>query len=248
MNFKNQCFEGIFLKRYNRFLADIKLNNEIITVHVPNTGSMKSCNTPNSPCLISKSDSLDRKLPYTLEAIKTNNTWVGVNTSWPNKLAVEAFNEKHIPHWNKFDRVQTEVKISKESRIDLVIWNQTIYDGKITPSFFEKTNLPFHLVEVKNVTLSENGVVYFPDAITERGQKHLHELMNLMKKGFTAEMLYIIQRDDCEIFKPATHIDPEYAQLLKQAHDEGLKITPLVVKISANGIKLDRILDFNIVF
>lgn len=257
MEFAKNCSEGIFLKRYNRFLADIQLADKIITAHVPNTGSMKSCNEKGSPCLFSTSDSPDRKIPYTLEAIKANNTWVGVNTSWPNKLAVEAFNTHFIPHWKNFDRCQSEVKISSESRIDLVLWSsKTFEQNKITPAQFskivsneknqiEKPN--FHLVEVKNVTLrADDNSAQFPDAVTERGQKHLQELMHLLGLGFTAEMLYIIQRSDCAVFKAAKEIDPKYSELLSQAYQKGLKITPLVVDFKPNKIEFIKILPFEI--
>lgn len=255
MEFEQQCKEGIFLKRYNRFLADVQLDDKIITVHVPNTGSLKSCNEKGSPCLISIHNSPDRKIPYTLEAIKTNETWVGVNTSWPNKLAVEAFKHQLIPHWHQYDQFQTEVKISSESRLDLVLWSaSTFKEKKITTSLFKKIidaneiNKPnFHLVEVKNVTLKEaDQSAQFPDAVTERGQKHLNELMKILDLGFTAEMLYIIQRSDCSLFKPATSIDPKYSELLSQAHKKGLIITPLQVDISNQGIKIIKILPFEL--
>lgn len=249
MDLKQNFSEGILLKRYKRFLADIQIDEKVITVHVPNTGSMKSCNEPGSPCLFSTHNDPNRKIPYTLEAVKANNTWVGVNTSWPNKLAVECFNQKFFNHWIKFDRYQTEVKISKDSRIDLVLWSSTsISEQKLKASHFteldslakstaiSQSSRGLHLVEIKNVTLKEGESALFPDAVTERGQKHLRELMHFMDLGMTAEMLYVIQRDDCSKFQPAWNIDPVYSQLLLEAKTKGLIITPLVVSINQSQI------------
>jgi sugar fermentation stimulation protein A len=259
MDLKQNFSEGILLKRYKRFLADIQIDEKIITVHVPNTGSMKSCNEPGSPCLFSTHNDPSRKIPYTLEAIKANNTWVGVNTSWPNKLAVECFNQKFFDHWKKFDRYQTEVKISKESRIDLVLWSSTdITEQKLKTSYFtdqdflkkntsaSPSNHSLHLVEIKNVTLKEGESAMFPDAVTERGQKHLRELMHFMDLGMTAEMLYVIQRDDCNKFQPAWNIDPVYSQLLLEAKTKGLIITPLVVSINHTQITPQKIISAEI--
>jgi sugar fermentation stimulation protein A len=234
--------EGIFLKRYKRFLADIQLGDQVITAHVPNTGSLKSCNQSGSPCLYSIHNDPNRKIPYTLEAIKADGTWVGVNTSWPNKLAVECFQNHYFSHWAQFDRHQWEVKISPESRIDLVLWNsKNCSDLKLKPSHFSKGQ-KFHLIEIKSVTLKEDNFAQFPDAVTERGQKHLRELMHLLDLGMTAEMLFIIQRDDCTVFSPAWQIDPNYAELICKAKKKGLIITPLLVSISHNQIKPLKIL------
>jgi sugar fermentation stimulation protein A len=237
LNLNLNLTKGVFLKRYKRFLADVQIDDKIITVHVPNTGSMKSCNNPNSLCLFSTHNNPDRKIPYTLEAIKSDNTWVGVNTSWPNKIAAECFKKKYFNHWRKFDCYQTEVKISKDSRIDMVLWSSAdVPEQKLKTSSFEK-NHKFHLIEVKNVTLKEGDFALFPDAVTERGQKHLKELIHFLDLGMTAEMLFIIQRSDCHIFKPAWQIDPEYAQLLVKAKSKGLIITPLVVNFSETEIR-----------
>lgn len=236
MKLEQNLSEGIFLKRYKRFLADIQLGDKVITAHVPNTGSLKSCNQPGSPCLYSIHNDPSRKIPFTLEAIKANNTWVGVNTSWPNKLAVECFQNQFFKHWSKYDRYQWEVKISADSRIDLVLWSsQDCPDTKLKPSHFSAEQR-FHLIEIKNVTLKEGEFAMFPDAVTQRGQKHLKELMHFLDMGMTAEMLFIIQRDDCTQFQPAWQIDPEYAQLLCDAKNKGLIITPLLMSVSRNQI------------
>lgn len=240
MEFKSPLVLGKFIKRYKRFFADVDLEGEIVVAHVPNTGSMKSCNDPGSPCLLSRSEDPKRALKFTLEAVGQENHWVGVNTSWPNKLAVELFKQNKQAHWSKFDSFQPEVKINEQSRIDLVLWNssQTSVKKWKVADFVE--HQPVHFIEIKNVTLREGRAAQFPDAVTERGQKHLLELCELMEKGFTAEMLFIVQRTDVEYFEPAKAIDPEYSKLLRLAIDKGLQVTALCVSISEKGIHLEK--------
>lgn len=230
MKFKTAVREGIFLKRYKRFFADIKLGKETVVAHVPNTGSLKSAAEAGAPCLVTESDNPERKLKFTLEAIQLpSGAWVGVNTSWPNLLAKEAFESKVFSHWKKFDELKSEVKLSPETRIDLVL-------------SCSKTKKK-HFVEIKNVTMasgeiiSKRGTAHFPDAVTERGQKHLRELMKLMDDGHSAEIFFAVQRNDCHQFSPADEIDPEYGKLLRQAQKKGIVITAAFVDISTNGLE-----------
>jgi sugar fermentation stimulation protein A len=237
MKFEKPLIEGLFLKRYKRFFADVQIGKETVVAHVPNTGSMKGCNTPNSPCLVSPASNPERKLRYTLEMIKTKTSWVGVNTSHPNKLVHELWATETVKHWQNFDSAQLEVKINKQSRLDLALWDskeqKNIEKGKL--SLLEP---PLHFIEIKNVSLAENGQALFPDAVTERGQKHILEMMELMEKGFTCEFVFVIQREDCKSFSPADEIDPEYGKLLRQAHKKGLRISPFACELSPIGIFL----------
>lgn len=241
MLFEKPLISGTFLKRYKRFFADVKIGKDTVVAHVPNTGSMKGCNTPNSLCLLSKSDDPKRKLQYTFQMIEIDGTWVGVNTANPNKLAREAFDKGLIPHWKNFDACASEVKISDASRVDMVLWNDCKELSKSDRPKFPFGKKPLcHFVEVKNVTLGENKVAYFPDSVSERAQKHIEELLTLKKKGHSAELLFVVQRDDCKVFKPADHIDPEYGKLLRKAHKEGVMITPVVCKLSEKGIEITK--------
>lgn len=231
MKFKTAVREGILLKRYKRFFADVNLSGDTVVAHVPNTGSMKGANEPGRACLVTESDNPERKLKFTLEAVKSaGGAWIGVNTSWPNQLAKEAFNNKVFAHWQKFDQLQAEVKLNPESRIDLVL-TQTKTGKK-------------HYVEIKNVTLAvgdlekNKGTAQFPDAVTERGQKHLRELMKLVDDGHTAEILFTVQRGDCITFSPADDIDEEYGKLLREAVKKGVTATAAVVRLSPDEIVL----------
>lgn len=223
MEFKKPLQEGIFLKRYKRFFADIQWKGEVITAHVANTGSLKTCSEPNSPCLFTVHDDPKRKLKFSLEMIKASSgSWVGVNTSVPNSLVKKALTEKMLSHWENWDIVHPEYKINDETRLD----------------FRLSKNESHHYIEVKNVTLAKSGQAQFPDAVTTRGQKHLRELMALMKDGHSAEIVFVVQREDCQEFSPADDIDPDYGQLLREAVKKGLKVTALATKLSPEGVRL----------
>ncbi len=239
MKFTEQLHEGIFLKRYKRFFADIRIGKDIHVAHVPNTGSLKSCLFPEIPCRYTESSNPERKLKFTLYALKTETSWVGVNTSISNALVEEVFTEKLNPKWKKFDRVQREVKISKETRFDMVLWSSKDHPDleKVTEKDLKTT--PLHFIEVKNVTLAEDGIAQFPDAVTERGQKHIRELMKLMKMGHTAELVFTVQREDCKTFKPADHIDEDYGKLLREAVEQGLIVSAWPCTFTEQEISLD---------
>lgn len=239
--FFSELEQGKLIKRYKRFFADIKLNERIETAHVPNTGSLKGCLKENAPCLLTRSDNPNRKLPLTLEAILSGNTWVGVNTQRPNELAEELFKEGQLPFWTGFDRMKKEIKINEETRIDMVLWETSVLN-KEKVSFSDFTSLAkkdrskVHFVEIKNVTLARAETAYFPDAETLRGQKHIDELCELIKMGFSAEILFIIQRNDCQCFRPAWTIDAVYAEKLQHAYQKGLKLTAIKFKITETGL------------
>ena len=204
MEFSQPLIPGILLKRYKRFLADIKLDTgEFITAHCANSGSMKTCKEPGWKVLVSKSNNPKRKLKYTWEMVHNGTCWIGINTQVPNKIASEAILNGVIPELAGYTNLKNEVKYGKNSRIDILLTGDQ----------------PDCYVEVKNVTLvEEDGFYKFPDAVTERGRKHLSELLDVVKAGGRAVMLYVIQRSDGTIFKPAYEIDPAYGARLKEVH------------------------------
>lgn len=228
MKYAHKLQEGVFLKRYKRFFADIEFQGQTITAHLPNTGSLKSVNNPGRPCLFSESDNPERKLKFTLEMIKSPaGGWIGVNTSTPNAVIKEALLgvvgkgggiKGPFADWAQFDEVKPEFKISAETRLDFMLKKES--------------SDKMHFIEVKNVTLGEGKIAKFPDAVTERGQKHLRELMSLIDQGHSAELVFTIQRQDCEFFSPADDIDPEYGRLLREAQKKGLVISPFVVELN----------------
>lgn len=240
MKFSQPLIKGKFLKRYKRFFADVEINGEVVTAHTPNTGSMKSCLFEGSDCYVSFVDDPKRKLKYTLEMLKTPTAWVGVHTGHPNKIVKESFENKTIPHWRKFEFIKSEAKINDKTRIDLALWKKQPGLGEIKKWSVDLLNeFNFHFVEVKNVTLAENNIALFPDAVTTRGQKHLEELMQLVEHGHSCEIFFTVQRDDVDTFSPAKEIDPEYARLLKEAKKAGVRVSPYFVDLNNKEIKVN---------
>lgn len=223
---QSELHPGRFLRRYKRFFADIEAKDgSVVIAHVANTGSLKGCLAEGAPCLYSKSDDPKRKLKATLERIKTATSWVGVNTGLANALVWKGFNKKSNPRWEKFDTGKPEVKVSADSRLDFMFANTSASTG--------------HFVEVKSVSLAENQVALFPDAVSVRAQKHLNVLEELIKKGATAEIVFVVQRADCHTFAPAHSIDPVYAEKLKAAQRSGVVISAYPVLFKESEVDLD---------
>ena len=202
MKFTDNLISGVLIKRYKRFFVDVKVNNQIITAHCPNSGSMLGLLDENNKIWISQSNNPKRKLKFTLELINVKDNLVGVNTIFANKIVLEALNNKTIKELSKFENIKTEV----------------VYDTNTQFDFFLKKNARKVFLEVKNVTLSiKKNVAEFPDAITSRGTKHLTKLIEAKKEGYESYILYLIQREDCNQFKIADKIDIEYKKAFIEA-------------------------------
>ncbi len=241
---KSPLLKGQFLKRYKRFFADVQVGHEIVVAHVPNTGSMKTCLAENAQCYLTYNPDPKRKLKYTLERMVIDNSHVGVNTGIPNTLVFEAWQNNLIPHWKIFDCAQKEVKINSESRLDMVLWQSKVQPDlkKITADSLHNEKLKLHFVEIKNVTMAEKNVAMFPDAVTSRGAKHIEELMQLLQRGHTCEMIFVIQRENVNAFQIAKTIDPEYDKALNEGLKMGLKVTALKVAFTSDETKVTGIL------
>jgi sugar fermentation stimulation protein A len=217
--------EGILIKRYKRFMADVKLrNHHVVTAHCPNSGSMKACCEPGRKVYLSRHNKPSRRLKYTWEMIQMEHSLVGVNTMVPNRLTEAAILAGDIPELSGYEEVRTEVKYGQHSRIDILLEK-----GK---------NRCF--VEVKNCTLVADGLACFPDAVTSRGLKHLIELQKEVEKGHRSVMFYLIQRMDADRFEPADHIDPAYGEELRKAILNGVEALVYDVKMDLEGIRLNR--------
>jgi sugar fermentation stimulation protein A len=228
MRFTSPLIPGTLLQRYKRFLADVRLaNGDIVTAHCTNTGSMMGCKEAGSAVYISRSDNLNRKLAYTWELIEIEGSWVGINTMHPNKLVAEAIEAGVIAELTGYKTIRREVKVSAHSRLDLCL------EGGSGNCF----------VEVKNVTLAVDGSAAFPDAVSERGTKHLKELMRLKRQGHRAAIFFVIQRADCGNFRPADEIDGEYGRWLRKAVKAGVEALPYVAKVTPKEIILTRRLE-----
>jgi sugar fermentation stimulation protein A len=226
--------QGIFLKRYKRFFADIKTPKDLIVSHCPNTGSLKTVNIPEAPCLFLRSNDPKRKLKATIEAIQIGPTWVGIHTGRANEIVGQlVLKAKHLPY-HTYAGQFSEVKISDDSRSDFILHPTSMERPK--PKDLKQGG--YHIIEVKNVTMAEAGVAKFPDAVTTRGQKHIEELVKLKSYGNTVEFIFLVQRTDCDVFSVATDIDPDYARLLQKAVAKGLLVRAPVIEVSPKGYKL----------
>lgn len=218
---------GILIKRYKRFFAEIELDSgEIITAHCPNTGPMTGVYIPGNPVLVSPSDNPKRKLAYTWELIKvcdTLPTWVGVNTGLPNRVVKLALELKLFPELGNYSLIQPEVVygLDKKSRVDFWL------TGEEKPIF----------LEVKNTTWVKEELALFPDTVTERGQKHLRELIEVVRQGSRAVMLYFINRGDCTDFAPGDSADRLYGELFRQAMSEGVEVLPCRFDVTPEGVR-----------
>jgi sugar fermentation stimulation protein A len=228
-------YPALLLKRYKRFLADIRLpDGTELTIHCANTGSMKNCVLPDGPCWYSVSDSKTRKYPQTLEVVSTpGGHLAGINTARTNQLVGQALCEDVIAELRDYQALRREVVYgSEKSRIDFLL-SQHSDDARLC------------YLEVKNVTLMEaEGEGFFPDAVSERGSKHLRELMAMVEQGHRAVLLFCVQHTGIQSVRAAAHIDPVYTATLHAARAAGVEVIAYAARIQPEQsiIKLDRCL------
>lgn len=217
--------KGNLIKRYKRFLADVRLENgEIVTAHVPNSGAMTSCIEDDCEVFLSFHDNPKRKLKYTLELTKMQNSLICTNTNYANKIAHEALLDGKIKELCRYTSIKPEQKYGKNSRIDILL---------------EKEGEKCY-VEIKSVSLKIDDFLAFPDAVTTRGTKHLHELIDMKARGHRAVMLYIAQRMDSQRFRIADEIDKTYFDTLKLAMENGVEVLVYQNRIDLDEIVLDK--------
>ncbi len=225
MKFTDNLISGVLIRRYKRFFVDVKVNNQIITAHCPNSGSMLGLLDENNKIWISQSNNPKRKLKFTLELINVKDNLVGINTIFANKIVLEALTNKTIKEFSKFENIKTEAVYNTNTRFDFLLKKN---DRKI-------------FLEVKNVTFSiKKNVAEFPDAITSRGTKHLIKLMEAKEEGYESYILYLIQREDCNQFKITDKIDIEYKNTFIKAKKKGIKILCYNCKLSPQEIKVNK--------
>jgi sugar fermentation stimulation protein A len=218
------------IKRYKRFLADVELDGgETITVHCPNTGAMTGCAEPGSRVWLSLSDNPKRKYPYTWELVETMaGDWACIHSVKANALVKEAIEGGIVEPLSGYDRIRTEVKFGAEnSRVDLLL------DSGGDQCF----------VEVKSVTLLLRETLgVFPDAVSERGRKHLRELIEMKRQGHRAVLFFCVQHSGIESVAPADLIDPRYGETFREALAVGVEVLAYGASISPQAILLEKAL------
>lgn len=236
MDFATPLIPGRLVKRYKRFLADIVLHDgREITAHCPNPGGMIGLNMPGLPAYVSLHDVPSRKLKHTLELVRLphggpEGTLVGINTAHPNRLVEEAIRSGAMAELAGYPDLRREVRYGVNSRVDLLL------SGHGRPDCY---------VEVKNVHLTRlDGphptAAEFPDAVTARGLKHLHELTAMVAAGHRAVMVYLVQRADNDHFRLAQDIDPAYAAGLRAAIDAGVEAICYACHVGLESITVER--------
>jgi sugar fermentation stimulation protein A len=225
MEFSKPLVKGKLIKRYKRFFADIKINKEIVTAHCPNTGSMYGLLDEGNEVYLLPNNDPKRKLKYGLEIIKTRKNLVGVNTHIANKITLDALKNNLIKELKDSDLIKPEVFFNKETRFDFLI----------------EKNKQKSFLEVKNVTLfRDKKTAEFPDAVTARGSKHLLTLIDALKKGFKAYLLFLVQIQNMEKFKIAKDIDINYYNNYLLAKKAGVKFLAYRCNISSKKIYIDK--------
>jgi sugar fermentation stimulation protein A len=223
VEFEPSLRSGQLIRRYKRFMADVELDDgSVVTAHCPNSGSMATCKDPGQAVAIQPAASPQRKLKFTWELYHSGASWVGVNTHRANAIVAEAIADGRVPELAGYERLRREVKYGKNSRIDILLED----DARGSCH-----------VEVKNATLlAPDGRVRFPDAVTERGRKHLDELADLTAAGGRAVMFFLVNRADGDGFGPADHIDPAYGERLRQVMAAGVEVLAYRTRITPEAI------------
>jgi sugar fermentation stimulation protein A len=231
MQIEQPTTEGKLLKRYKRFLADVEMEDgEVITAHCPNTGSLKGCVPEGARAVLRDSENPKRKLRWTFQTVEVDGTWVNVDTGLPNALVAEAIDAGLIPELTGYDSLRREVKYGENSRIDILLerGEERCY------------------VEVKSTTLAEGGVARFPDAVTERGRKHLVELERMVQEGHRAVIFFCVSRGDVKSFEPAADIDPKYAEVLRRVCPAGVEALAYSTVVGPTSFDIGQRLDIDL--
>jgi sugar fermentation stimulation protein A len=227
MDFAQPLQRAHLLKRYKRFLADVRFDTGEETVaHCPNPGAMLGLSAPGMAVFLSHNPSPKRKLAYTLELVEADGGLVGVNTMHPNRLAAEALTAGRVPELSGYDRVRAEVAYGQKSRVDFLL---------------EAEGRPKCWLEIKNVHLRRReGLAEFPDCVAARSARHLQELSAQVAAGDRAVVLFIVQRTDCDRFAPAADLDPAFARAFVEAQTAGVAFLAYDCRLSPQQITLNR--------
>ncbi|WP_438959876.1 DNA/RNA nuclease SfsA [Nereida sp.] len=227
MRFQTQLIPATLIRRYNRFLSDMRLENgEVVRAHCPNPGAMTGLKDEGAICWLEPNDETKKKLKYGWRLVEVEGQCVNIDTSLPNRIIQKALEARLIDELLPYDAVLPEQKYSENSRIDFLL------RGSAGDTY----------VEVKSVTMKRGRRAVFPDSVTTRGAKHLADLEQMVKSGHRAVMLYLVSRMDCDEFGLAGDIDPKYARAFDAAREAGVEVFCFDTRISPTDIALGKAL------
>jgi sugar fermentation stimulation protein A len=220
-----------FLERRKRFLALVEMpDHRRVWVHVPNSGALTGCAHPGQEILLTRDARPGRKTDYTWRFVRGEAGWICIDTLVPNRLVAEALAAGGLSGLPAPQRVRAEVTIPQGSRLDFVV---EVAGGLC-------------YLEIKSVTWVEDGVALFPDGVTSRGRRHLEHLRELAAQGHQAWNVFVVQRHDAKVLRPAVAIDPAYARALAAVAASGVNILVLQEKIAPPEITLASLLPFDL--
>lgn len=218
-----KMIKASLVRKVNRFIAEVFIDGELETVHIKNTGRLQELLQPEAEVLLELSDNPKRKTRYSLISVVKQGNLVNIDSQAPNKVVFEALKEGVLREFGEVRAVKKEV-IFADSRFDL---------------YFE-TRHDKGFIEVKGVTLEDNGVAMFPDAPTERGKKHVLELIKATEEGFRCVLLFVVQMKGCRVFVPNVAMDPSFAEALLQASRQGVEILAYDCLVREDELLLDQ--------
>jgi len=226
MKLGQRVVDGIFIDRPNRYLSRVEVDGEEVQAHVPDPGRLPGLMIPKMKVRLIHNPGPKRKTDYTLALVRHGTIWVSVYPVFANKLVGEALSKNKLSFLSGYKRFSAEVKIGN-SRIDFKLDypNQSLF------------------IEVKSVSHVENSVGKFPDAPTERGRKHLRELIELKNKGDRAGVLFVSQRSDTRSVTSNDAIDPEFGGMLLKAHHAGVELYACNCKVTGTAITINHQID-----
>lgn len=225
----NKIVEGIFLERPNRFIAKVLIDGKEETVHVRNTGRCKELLIPGAKIILEDcSHNVNRKTKYSLIAVWKANKLINMDSQVPNKVVFDAIEQDHINNISNVSFIKREVTFGK-SRFDI---------------YFESGDKK-GFVEVKGVTLEKDGISMFPDAPTDRGRKHVLEMIESVKEGYRGIIFFLIQMDKVNLFKLNWEMDPKFSQAVKLASENGVEIMAYDAIVSPNSISIGNDIDIS---
>lgn len=227
----NNIVEGKFIKRINRFIAEVEIDDTIETVHVKNTGRCKELFIKGAIVYLQKSDNPDRKTKYSLISIYKKDMLINIDSQVPNYVVFENIIKGRIEGFKDIEEAKREVKYGN-SRFDI---------------YYKRNNGAEGFIEIKGVTLENNGIAMFPDAPTERGRKHINEMIKAVEEGYEGNIFFLIQIENINTFTPNDKTDPKFGQTIRKAYEKGVNVYVYNCINSKNSIDLDEKIE-NILF